>query len=99
MSVWLLCAAAALLLSMERIAYILIWRDPSSFKRWSMRQTLAAAHGPVQMLVFLFVGFKVIQIVVFVGWHLVFGDGTLWPYSRDPRVVAAGAVLIGLGQA
>jgi methylene-fatty-acyl-phospholipid synthase len=64
-----------------------------------MRQTLAAAHGPVQMLVFLFVGFKVIQIVVFVGWHLVFGDGTLWPYSRDPRVVAAGAVLIGLGQA
>ena len=43
----------------------------------------------------LFVAFKVIQIAVFVGWHLAVGDGTFWPYSRDPAVVAAGVLLIG----
>ncbi len=36
MSAWLLCVVAVLL-SVERIAYVLIWRDPSTFKRWSMR--------------------------------------------------------------
>ena len=35
--------------------------------------------GPVEMLVILFVAFKVVQIAVFVGWHLGAGDGTFWP--------------------
>ncbi len=51
------------------------------------------------MLMWLFVAFKVIQIAVFVGWHLVSGDGTFWPYSRDPAVVAGGVVFIAAGQA
>ena len=97
MTAWPLCAAAALL-SVERIAYVLIWRDPDAFKRWSRSRTVAAIGDPIELLVVLFVAFKVIQVAVFVGWHLSFGDGTLWPYSRDPRVVAAGAVMIGLGQ-
>src|SRR4030095_1436674 len=79
--------------------YVLIWREPDTFKRWSMRRHLAALGGPVELLMLLFLGFKVIQIAVFVAWHLMFGDGTLWPHSRDPRVVGAGALLIALGQA
>jgi methylene-fatty-acyl-phospholipid synthase len=98
MSAWLACAAAALL-SVERITYVLIWREPAAFKRWSMRGAWGAAGGPVDLLVALFAAFKVIQIAVFVGWHLALGDGTLLPYSRDPAVVATGALLIGAGQA
>jgi phosphatidyl-N-methylethanolamine N-methyltransferase len=98
MRVWLVCTAVALL-SVERIAYVLIWRDPASFTRWSTRRALAVAGGPIEMLVRLFVAFKVIQIAVFIGWHLAFGDGTLLPCSRDPGVVTAGVMLIALGQA
>jgi methylene-fatty-acyl-phospholipid synthase len=97
MSPWLLCSVATLL-SVERIAYVLIWREPSTFKRWSTRPALKAFGGPVEVLMLLFVAFKVLQLAVFVGWHLAVGDGTLWPYSRDPVVVATGAALISAGQ-
>lgn len=92
------CLAAALL-SVERIAYVLIWRNPDGFKRWSRRWTTSGVDGPVGLLAILFAAFKVIQIVVFVAWHLTFGDGTLWPQTRDAKVIAAGALLIGMGQA
>lgn len=91
------CIAAALL-SVERLAYIFIWRNPSAFKRWSLHRA-SGVGGPVELLAILFAAFKVIQIAVFVGWHLTFGDGTLWPQSRDPKVIAAGALLVALGQA
>jgi phosphatidyl-N-methylethanolamine N-methyltransferase len=97
MSVWLTCVAAALL-SVERIAYVLIWRDPAGFMRWSRRHGRVGVEGPIEMLVLLFAAFKVIQIAVFIGWHLTFGDGTLLPHSRDLGVVAAGVMVIGLGQ-
>jgi methylene-fatty-acyl-phospholipid synthase len=93
-----LLGLAAALLSVERIAYVLIWRNPSAFRRWSLRR-VPGIRGPVELLVILFAAFKMIQIAVFVGWHLTFGDGTLWPQSRDPKVIAAGALLIALGQA
>src|SRR5688572_4140131 len=97
MTVWLVCAAAALL-SVERITYVLIWRDPDAFRRWSLRRAVALLSGPVDLLVLLFVAFKVIQIAVFVGWHLMLGDGTWLPHSRDPRIFATGAVMIVVGQ-
>jgi methylene-fatty-acyl-phospholipid synthase len=97
MSVWLVSSAAALL-SIERITYVLIWRDPATFRRWSSRPAVVALGGPVELLVLLFAAFKVLQIAVFAGWHLALGDGTLWPYSSDPKVVATGALLIALGQ-
>ena len=53
MSAWLGFAAAALL-SVERIAYVLIWREPAAFKRWSMRGAWAGTGGPVELLVVLF---------------------------------------------
>ena len=98
MTAWLLCAAAVLL-SVERIAYVLIWRDPSTFKRWSMHPSLASRGGPVELLMWLFVAFKVLQVAVFGGWHLMLGDGTIWPHSRDLSVIATGVVLIAAGQA
>lgn len=98
MTAWMLCAAAALL-SVERVAYIVIWRDPAAFRRWSCRSGVATFDDPVESLALLFVAFKVLQMSVFLGWHLAVGDGTLWPYSRDPGILAAGLVLIGLGQA
>jgi methylene-fatty-acyl-phospholipid synthase len=98
MSAWLLCPVAALL-SLERITYVLIWRDPATFKRWSSRPALAWLGGPVEALMLLFVAFKALQLGVFAGWHLALGDGTFWPYSRDPSVVVTGAIFILAGQA
>ena len=89
------CLAAALL-SVERIAYVLIWRNPAGFRQWSTRGIVTTFGGPVELLVMLFGAFKLVQIAVFLAWHLVFGDGTLWPQSRDPKVIVAGALLIGL---
>jgi hypothetical protein len=61
MKVWLVWTAAALL-SVERIAYILIWRDPATFTSWSTRRAFAiVGGGPVDLLVVLFASFKVIQ--------------------------------------
>jgi methylene-fatty-acyl-phospholipid synthase len=98
MSVWLLCSAAVLL-SLERITYVLIWRDPVTFRRWAGRPIFSSMSGPVELLALLFGLFKVVQIGVFIGWLLAFGDGTLWPYSRDPWVIAVGILLIAAGQA
>jgi len=59
MKVWLVWTAAALL-SVERIAYILIWRDPATFTSWSTRRAFAiVGGGPVDLLVVLFASFKV----------------------------------------
>jgi methylene-fatty-acyl-phospholipid synthase len=98
MKAWLLCAVAVLL-SVERIAYVVIWRDPAAFKRWSTRPAMAWLGSPVDLLLLLFIGFKLLQLTVFVGWHVALGDGTLWPSSREPAVVAVGAILIVAGQA
>jgi methylene-fatty-acyl-phospholipid synthase len=59
---------------------------------------LAWIGGPVDVLAFLFGGFKALQGAVFVGWCYFLGDGSLWP--RDPWVwsLAAGGALIASGQ-
>jgi methylene-fatty-acyl-phospholipid synthase len=87
------------LLSVERITYVLIYRKPNTFRSWSTVPALAACGGPLELLVHLFVGFKIVQIGAFLTWHLVLGDGTLWPHSSDPRITATGALLICAGQA
>jgi phosphatidyl-N-methylethanolamine N-methyltransferase len=98
MNLWLVGPVAALL-SVERLAYVFIWREPGLFRQWCTHPALAALGGPVDVLMLLFGAFKVIQIAVFTAWHLLLGDGSLFPYSRDLRVVITGALLIGLGQA
>ena len=97
MTAWEVCSAAAVL-SLERITYVLIWRQPATFKRWATHGVGETLGGPIEWLVALFVAFKMIQMSVFVGWHLAVGDGTLWPYSHSPTIVATGLLLIAAGQ-
>ena len=98
MSLWLLCTVGALL-SVERVTYVVVCRNPEGFRRWAAQGTMAVLGGPVNVLTALFLAFKLLQLAVFVGWHLAFGDGTLRPQSADARVLTSGALLIGLGQA
>lgn len=97
MSLWLFCASA-LFLSFERITYVLIWRHPRRFQEWAARPGVAWLGGPVDVLAWLFAAFKLLQIVVFAGWHLAHSDGSLRPYSSDPRVTIAGVLLLAAGQ-
>jgi methylene-fatty-acyl-phospholipid synthase len=86
------------LLALERIAYALVWRSPGRFRAWAARRPFRWLGGPVDVLAALFLGFKLLQITVFVGWHLAHGDGSLGPYAPDFRTAAAGALLVAVGQ-
>jgi len=86
---WLFLGAAALL-SVERIAYALIWRRADEFR--------AAWAEPVDALRGLFYAFKAIQIGVFLSWCYVYGNGRLWPSDADALTVAIGATFIVVGQ-
>jgi phosphatidyl-N-methylethanolamine N-methyltransferase len=86
----------AALLSLERLTYAAVWRAPNAFQRWSERH--AHHQSPIDTLAVLFVGFKVLQAAVFLGWCLVHGNGDLSPYSSDARVLLGGILLIAAGQ-
>jgi hypothetical protein len=87
----------AALLSLERLTYAAVWRAPNAFRRWSDRH--ARPGSAIDTLALLFVGFKMLQGGVFAGWCLIQSGGSLKPYSSDPRVLLAGALLIAAGQA
>ena len=64
------CAGCALL-SVERIAYVLIWRNPAGVPHGG--QCVASSlrsEARSRLLVILFGAFKLIQIAVFLAWHL-----------------------------
>jgi phosphatidyl-N-methylethanolamine N-methyltransferase len=88
----LLFVAAAVLLSLERICYIWVWRDPESFT-----DVMASLGTPVVGLQKLFYCFKGIQLAVFFGWCLYFGNGSLAP-GGGVFPVALGGALIVTGQ-
>lgn len=92
-------ALAALLLSLERVAYALVCHDPAAFRRWCSRPPVSRLGSPVDVVAWLFGGFKLLQLSVFAGWHLWYGDGSLLPHSREPWVLGSGALLVVLGQA
>ena len=97
MDPWLLGTAAALL-SIERVAYIVIWRDPRGFRRWAARPPIAQLGSPIDVLAWLFAFFKLLQVAVFVGWLFASGHGNLRPQSTDMRVLVAGGLLVSAGQ-
>ena len=88
--------AAAILLALERIAYVWVWRYPRSFS------ALCALFSdgppePVMVLERLFNFFKVIQISVFLAWCYFHPNPYLWlPESMVP--LTAGATLVVVGQ-
>jgi hypothetical protein len=95
-AVWLL-ACAAVLLSLERICDVGISRAPESVRAWSTRWLPSGIGDPVQVVGYLFIGFKIVQAGVFLAWCYVHGDGSLLP-TGDVWNVAAGGTLVLAGQ-
>jgi len=91
-------AVAAVLLSLERTCYVWIARAPDSFRRWCARPLVARLGEPVALVRELFVGFKLLQILVFVGWCCVHGDGGLLADDGGVMALAAGGAAILVGQ-
>jgi hypothetical protein len=96
-TLWIfLCAAV--LLSLERICYLWIWHASQRFQCLCRRPAVAYIGEPVDVLRCLFVGFKILQCGVFLGWCLIYSDGTLWPLSANPLSLTIGVALIIAGQ-
>jgi phosphatidyl-N-methylethanolamine N-methyltransferase len=88
---WVLWTSVVVL-SLERLAYAAIWRRPAGFRclchKWLPRTS------PVDVLAGLFVLFKILQCLVFVGWWIAHGDG-LRPATSEPgRLIVGGSMVI-----
>lgn len=86
---------AAILLSLERITYVLVWRRPQAFRLLCER---AGLGPPVVALQRLFYLFKVIQGSVFLAWCYHFAGNSY--LAADSRMVpiAVGSVMMAIGQ-
>jgi phosphatidyl-N-methylethanolamine N-methyltransferase len=89
---------AALLLSLERICYVWVWRAPESFRELCHGSLDGAFGEPVDALRRIFYIFKGVQALVFLGWCYCYGDGSLLPLSGNLLVATAGVSLIAIGQ-
>jgi methylene-fatty-acyl-phospholipid synthase len=89
---------AAILLSIERIAYIWAWRYPESFREFCERAPGGLLDEPITALRRLFYVFKAIQISVFLARCYHFGNGSLVFGRESALPVAAGAILLVVGQ-
>jgi len=97
MLIWM-TLAAALLLSIERMVYVLIWRHPEGFAERCRRRPWTGLGEPVDVLQALFVVFKIIQIGVFVAWWSLLAESfPPWPTARGVALVGA-LTLIVAGQ-
>jgi methylene-fatty-acyl-phospholipid synthase len=90
--------SAAVLLSVERICYLWIWRKPAAFRHRCERPPLVWIGDPVDVLALLCGGFKVLQCAVFIGWCYLHGDGSLRPLALSAWSSVLGAMLIAGGQ-
>ena len=95
---WTLFVGAAVLLSLERICYIAIWRAPAVFRSACAHPAVAWIGDPVHVLQWLFVAFKGLQIAVFLTWCFVHGSGAVVPQASTAATIATGALLIAGGQ-
>lgn len=89
---------AAVLLSLERLCYVWIWRTPEGFRVRCAQTTLLRADTPMAAVARLFYAFKVLQGAVFLGWCYIYGTGTLWPAAGDTGALGLGVVLLVVGQ-
>jgi methylene-fatty-acyl-phospholipid synthase len=90
---------AAVVLSIERLCYLWIWRRPAHFAVFCKRPGLLRLGPPVAVLQYLFCCFKVIQCAVFIAWCYIHGNGSLAPSGGSMLALALGALLIISGQA
>ena len=96
---WWLFGIAAILLSLERIAYAWISRHPTTFREWCARSLAAPMADPVEVVRMIFLVFKGIQGGVFLAWVYAHSGGTVLPHPGGAWAVIAGgaAVLVGQG--
>jgi methylene-fatty-acyl-phospholipid synthase len=94
----ILFAAAAVLLSIERICYVWAWRYPESFRTFCGYPAVSMLGSPVAVLQNLFYSFKAVQLVVFLGWCFIFGHGSLIPLGGNGLAFTLGGILIATGQ-
>jgi hypothetical protein len=87
------------LLSMERICYAWVWHRADSFRLFCSHPTIAVLGELVDVLKNLFFVFKVVQMSVFIGWCMVFGEGVISLPGGNPWSLAAGLIFIVAGQA
>lgn len=93
MELWILIACT-LLLSLERIAYYLVWRHPAPFRAYCEQRLGSWWGGPVDVLQKSFYFFKVVQVTVFLFWCAYFGHGWLpLPTAGLPAAVAGGLLI------
>lgn len=97
MTLWSLLVVAGAL-SVERICYVWVWRNPEAFRNFCSTPVIAVFGEPVDILRNLFVCFKTLQLAVFVGWCYVHGNGTLIPASEDGIWMVVGGAFIAIGQ-
>ena len=95
---WIAILLAAVLLLFERVTYVLVWRMPERFRRLVASGVVLGQREPVDALRSLFVGFKIIQIGVFLGWCWYFGEGGIPLPTGDGLALLAGAILLVVGQ-
>jgi methylene-fatty-acyl-phospholipid synthase len=88
--------AAACALSLERLCYVFVWHEPERFRAWCDAWSPVAGREPVAALRALFVGFKGIQVGVFLAWCAYFG--VVWPVQQTWPVWALGCALVACGQ-
>jgi protein-S-isoprenylcysteine O-methyltransferase Ste14 len=96
---WPLFAAAAALLSVERIVYIRICRRPADFRAWCETSSVWRDQDPVDVVRVLFYVFKAVQAGVFLFWFYLLGNGQLWPPPGGASVTVLGAMIVLFGQA
>jgi Phospholipid methyltransferase len=92
-----LALIATALLGLERYCYLAVWRAPDAFRR-AIATWAGPDADPVAALANVFVGFKVLQAVVFAGWCLIYGRGDLFPPGRGLAPLLAGGGLVVAGQ-
>lgn len=88
---------AAVLLSLERICYVMVWRAPEAFRAWCARPGTRRFGDATDVLALCFIIFKGVQAAVFVGWCVVHGRGNIWP-DAPGWALASGSTLILVGQ-
>lgn len=96
MLLWLFLTAA-LLLSIERIAYLWIWHHPDTFKAVCKYPAIVRFGEPISALEKLFYIFKILQIGIFLAWCMLLGN-TLIPLptsSLVPMSLGIGLIVIG----
>lgn len=90
--------AAAALLAPERLTYVWISRRPSRFARLVSRVPGLRDAGPIAVVRYLFVGFKLLQAGVFLAWCLNGAERAALLPAPHPIAIVAGALLVGAGQ-